>query len=84
MNKLAKGVLIAALIISTVVGMVFLFIHLNEMKRQWCIDNPVECARRAEESRRYLERESKKELNCGPTMPGMDPGWGGWKCEYDD
>ncbi len=84
MNKFLKIILIITLIISTIVGMIFLFIKIDESKRQWCKDNPVECSRRAEETRKYLERERKKELNCGITMPGMDPGWGGWRCKYED
>lgn len=84
MNKLSKVALVSTLSIAAVVGIVMLFIHIGEVKRQWCIDNPKECAKRREETRLYLERESKKELNCGPTMPGYDQGWGGWRCKYED
>lgn len=84
MINLTKIALISAISIATVVGIVMLFIHIGEVKRQWCLENPDECAKRAENTRRYLERERKKELSCGPTMPGYDQGWGGWRCKYED
>lgn len=84
MNKLTKIALISSISIAAVIANVMLFIHIGEVKHQWCIENPKECAKQAEETRRYLESESKKELNCGPTMPGYDQGWGGWRCAYED
>lgn len=84
MNKLTKIALISSISIAAVIANVMLFIHIGEVKHQWCIENPKECAKQAEETRRYLESESKKELNCGPTMPGYDQGWGGWRCKYED
>lgn len=79
--KIAYKILIFLLIVTVLVGLGFLVNYSNEVREQWCLDNPVECAKRAEESRLYLERESKKELNCGPST---DFGWGGWRCEYED
>lgn len=84
MNKLTKIALISSISIAAVIANVMLFIHIGEVKHQWCIDNTKECAKQAEDTRRYLESESKKELNCGPTMPGYDQGWGGWRCKYED
>ncbi len=74
------------LIVSFICGIIAIFIYIDSAKKEWCINNPKECAKRAEESRRYLEEQRKKgsDISCGPTMPGMDPGWGGWKCSYDD
>lgn len=84
MNKSTKIALISVVSVTAIIGIVMLLTHVNEVKRQWCIDNPKECAKRAEDTRRYLESQRKKELNCGPTMPGYDQGWGGWRCKYED
>lgn len=81
-----KKIIIPVVIVSFIIGMISLFMYIADAKKEWCLNNPKECSRRAAESNRYLEEQRKKEseLSCGPTMPGMDPGWGGWKCSYDD
>lgn len=51
--------------------------------RKWCVENPQKCA--AREARLKAENaKHNNNLSCGITMPGMDPGWGGWRCKYDD
>lgn len=84
MKRNKKIFLLSVISIIMIVGFVYMLIQINEQKKQWCTENPIECAKKAEETRKYLENERKKELNCGITMPGYDQGWGGWRCKYEE